>query len=54
MTEEDNEDLMKKAPLNVGFQIVIMLMMMLNKHIIVTSLENIEVLHIEIAISMLN
>ena len=43
-----------RTQLNVGSVIMIMLIMILKKEIIVKSLENIEVLPIEIAISMLN
>ena len=40
--------------LNGGFKVMITLIMMLKQEIIVISLEDIEVLQIEIAISMLN
>ena len=43
-----------KIILNVGSVTVIMLIMMLKEEIIVLSLEDIEALHIEIAISILN
>ena len=42
---------MMKNLLNAGFEIIIMLMMMLKKEIIAISLENIKAIHIEIGIS---
>ena len=42
---------MMKNLLNAGFEIIIMLMMMLKKEIIAISLENIKAIHIEIVIS---
>ena len=42
---------MMKNLLNAGFEIIIMLMMILKKEIIAISLENIKAIHIEIVIS---
>ena len=52
MTIKDNEDF--RALVNVGSVIILMLMVILKYKITVTSLENIEVQHIEIVILTLN
>ena len=53
MTKKDNKDFLKIL-LNVGSVIMIVLMVMLKQKIIVILSENVEVLHIEIIISILN
>ena len=53
MTKKDNKDFLRIL-LNVGSVIMIVLMVMLKQKIIVISSENVEVLHIEIIISILN
>ena len=53
MTKKDNKDFLRTL-LNAGSVIMIVLMVMLKQEIIVISLENVEVLHIEIIISILN
>ena len=51
MIKDDKEIL--RTPLNVG-SVIMIILMMLKWEIIVISLENIEALHIEIVISILN
>ena len=53
MTKKDNKDFLRTL-LNVGSVIMIVLMVMLKQKIIVILSENVEVLHIEIIISILN
>ena len=53
VTKEQIKDF-KDSNINVGFVIVIILIMMLKQEIIVIPLENIEALHIVIVISVLN
>ena len=53
MTKKDNKDFLRIL-LNVGSVIMIVLMVMLKQKIIVILSENVEVLHIEIIISILN